>query len=305
MERRSFRDEIAKNKRSSLFLAVLVAAVLILLVYFFTWIFAPEYSLIVLPFTILFIALYTYGSYMYGDSIVLSATNAQPTEGPQYQYLRDTVEGASIAAGIPPPKVYVMENSEINAYATGRDPEHASIAVTTGAMRELSRAELEGVVAHEVSHVRNRDILFMTLVAVLVGLVAILSHIILRTFRYGGIQRERRGRGRGERGGGIEALILVLGFVLAIFAPIAVRLVQLALSRRREYLADASGAELTRYPEGLASALEKIMKRNRGNIDVSEAVSHLFFTDPKRSPLDELFATHPPIEERIKRLRAM
>jgi len=305
MERRSFRDEIARNKRSSLFLAVLVAAVLVLLVYVFTLIFAPEYSLIVLPFSFIFIALYTYGSYMYGDGVILSATNAQPAEGSQYQYLRDTVEGVSIAAGIPPPKVYVMESSEINAYATGRDPEHASIAVTTGAVRELSRAELEGVVAHEVSHVRNRDILFMTLVAVLVGLVAILSHIILRTFRYGGVQRERRGRGRGERGGGIEALILVLGFVLAIFAPIAVRLVQLALSRRREFLADASGVELTRYPEGLASALEKIMKRNRGNIDVSEAVSHLFFTDPKRSPLDELFATHPPIEERIKRLRAM
>jgi len=300
MERRSFQDEIASNRRSSLLLAVLVAVILILLVYTFASIFAPGYALIVFPFSIFLIVVYIYGSYMYGDSIVLTATNARPAEGPQYQYLRDAVEGVSIAAGIPSPKVYVIDSDEINAFATGRDPAHASIAVTTGAVRDLNRLELEGVVAHEISHVRNRDILFMTLVAVLVGLVAILSHIILRSFWYGGARRERR-----EKGGGMIMLIVAIGFVLAIFAPIVVQFVQFAISRRREYLADASGAEITRYPEGLASALEKIMKKNRGNIDVSEAVSHLFFTDPKRSPLDILFATHPPIEERIKRLRAM
>jgi len=189
----------------------------------------------------------------------------------------------------------------MNAFATGRDPEHASIAVTTGLMKELSRLELEGVVAHEISHVRNRDILFATLVAVLVGLVAILSHVILRAFWFGGVRRERRDR----RQGGFEVIVLLVGLILAIFAPIIVRIVQFAISRRREYLADASAAELTRYPEGLASALEKIMKKNSGNMDVSEAISHLFFVDPKRSPLDSLYATHPPIEERIRRLRAM
>jgi len=299
---RSFRDEIAKNKRSSILLVILISIILFTLVCTFTYIFAPKFIFLTLPISIVFIALYTYGSYNYGDRVVLAATNAKPAEGREYQYLRDTVEGLSIASGIPTPKIYVIEEPEINAFATGRDPEHASIAVTTGSINELNRLELEGVLAHELSHIKNRDILFMTLVAVLVGLVAILSHIILRSFWYGSMRRERKEK---REAGSIFILVLLVGFVLAVFAPIAVRIVQFAISRRREYLADASSVELTRYPEGLASALEKIMKKNRGNMDVSEAISHLFFVDPKRSPLDELYATHPPIEERIKRLRAM
>jgi heat shock protein HtpX len=210
------------------------------------------------------------------------------------------VEGLSIAAGIPKPKVYVVPSDEVNAFATGKDPENASVAVTTGLMRTLDRQELEGVVAHEISHIRNRDIQFMTLVAVLVGLVGILSHMILRSYWWGG-RRGRRDRDRGN----IGLIIVAVGFVLAIFAPIVTRLVQLAVSRRREYMADASGAELTRYPDGLADALEKISKHNRGDMKVSEAVSHLFIADPNRSALDALYATHPPIEERIKRLREM
>lgn len=300
MGRISFHDEIARNKRSSLLLAASVAAIILALVFTLVYIFAPEYVVAAVPIAILLIFLNTYGSYRYGDSVVLAATNARPAEGRQYQHLRDTVEGLSIAAGIPPPKVYVVESEEMNAFATGRDPEHASVAVTTGLLGELDRLELEGVIAHEISHIRNRDILFMTLVAVLVGLTAILSHVILRTFRYGAVRRGRR-----KRGGGIEVLVLAVGFILAIFAPILTRLVQFAVSRRREYLADASGAEMTRYPDGLASALEKMMRRNRGEMDVSEAVSHLFFVDPNRSPLDILYATHPPIEERVRRLRAM
>ena len=302
MGRVSFKDEISRNKRSSLLLSVLVSFILLALVYTLVSILAPEYILLALPLSVGLIILYTYSSYNYGDSVVLAATNARPADGREYQYLRDTVEGLSIAAGIPPPKVYVIENEEINAFATGRDPEHSSVAVTTGLMRELDRLELEGVLAHEISHIRNRDILFMTLVAVLVGLAAILSHIILRSYRYGGARRGRW-EGRGRRG--VEILILIAGFVLAIFAPIVTRLVQIAVSRRREYLADASSVELTRYPEGLSSALEKIMKKNQGKMDISEAVSHLFFVDPKKSPLDTLYATHPPIQERIRRLRAM
>jgi len=195
----------------------------------------------------------------------------------------------------------VIESEEMNAFATGRDPEHASVAVTTGLIKGTNRLELEGVVAHEMSHIRNRDILFMTLVAVLVGLAAIVSHLILRSFRYGGVRRGDRGK----RGGGLEVAVLAAGFILAIFAPIVVRLVQFAVSRRREFLADSSAVEITRYPDGLASALEKIMKKNQGKMDVSEAVSHLFFVDPKHSALDALYATHPPMEERIRRLRAM
>ncbi|MFQ6052709.1 MAG: M48 family metallopeptidase [Candidatus Bathyarchaeia archaeon] len=292
MGRLSFHDEIARNKLNSILLASIVSLVVFAMVYVLVYLFAPEFVLAAVPLSILLIVLYAYGSYMYGDAVVLASTGAQPAEGRQYQHLRDAVEGLSIAAGIPPPKVYVVESDEMNAFATGRDPEHASVTVTTGLLRGLDRLELEGVLAHEISHIRNRDILFMTLVAVLVGLAAVLSHIILRTFRYGGVRGGRR-----ERRGGVG--------LLAIFAPIVTRLVQFAVSRRREFLADASGVELTRYSEGLASALEKIKMRNRGEMDVSEAVSHLFFVDPNRSPLDRLYATHPPIEERIRRLRAM
>jgi len=246
--------------------------------------------------------IYTWSSYQYGDQVVLSSTGARPADGREYQYLRDTVEGLSIAAGVPVPKIYVMDSDELNAFATGKDPEHASIAVTTGLMRNLNRQELEGVIAHEMSHIRNRDVEFMTLVAVLVGLAAILSHIILRGLWFGGARRKDRDRGRG---GGIEVILLLVGVVLAIIAPIVTRLVQVAVSRKREFLADASGAELTRYPEGLASALEKIGRLNKGNMNVSEAVSHIFIADPVHSALDSLYATHPPIEERIKRLREM
>jgi heat shock protein HtpX len=304
MGRLDVRDEMARNRRASFLLIVVVAAIVVGLAYTLALLFAPEYLIFVLPFTLLFIAVYSYSSYMYGDQVVLSATGAVPAEGREYVYLRDTVEGLSIAAGIPAPKPYVIRSDEMNAFATGRDSKHASVAVTTGLIQGLNRQELEGVVGHEISHVRNRDIQFMTLVAVLVGLAAILSHVILRTFRYGGMMRGRGDR-RERRGGGIEVVILVVGFILAIFAPILTRLVQFAVSRRREFLADASGAELTRYPEGLASALEKIAGHNRGKMDVSEAVSHLFFVDPNRSALDSLYATHPPMEERIRRLREM
>lgn len=294
MERRSFHEEIARNRRSSILLASTLTVIILFLAVTLSYLFAPEAVLYVLPATLIFMAIYSYSSYMYGDRVVLSATGAIPAEGRDYVYLNDTVEGLSIAAGTPKPKVYVIESDEINAFATGRDPEHASVTVTTGLMAALDRQELEGVIAHELSHVRNRDVTFMTLVAVLVGLAAILSHIILRTYRFrsytGG--RGRRG-GRDKDRGGIGMAILAFGFILAIFAPLLTRIVQFGVSRKREYLADASGAELTRYPDGLASALEKIRENNRGDMDVSEAVSHLFIADPNRSALDSLYATHP------------
>lgn len=298
MAKISFQDEIAKNKRSSLLLAVIVSCILFFLVYFVIFFLIPEFVIVALPLSIILILIYTYSSYRFGDSVVLSATKATPAEGREYQYLRDTVEGVSIATGIPTPRIYVIENRDLNAFATGRNPENASIAVTTGLVQSLNRQELEGVIAHEISHIKNRDILFMTLVAVLVGLAAILSHLILRSFWFGA-------RGNRKDRGGIMVLLLIVGFILAIFAPIVVRLVQYSISRKREYLADASGASITRYPEGLASALEKIVNTNQGKINVSEAVSHLFFVDPQKSSLDSLFATHPPIKERIRRLRAM
>ena len=302
MAKRTFYQEMARNRRNSLLLVVVVSLVLFGLIYTIGYIFAPDAIIVVIPVAVIIIVIYTWSSYQYGDQVVLSSVGAQPAEGPQYVYLRDTVEGLAIAAGVPPPKVYVMESPEINAFATGKDPEHASIAVTTGALRALNRQELEGVIAHEMSHVRNRDVEFMTLVAVLVGLASILSHIIIRGLWFGG--GRRRGRDR-EGGSGIEVIVLIFGIILAIIAPILVRLVQLAVSRSREYLADSNGAELTRYPEGLASALEKIEKGNQGNMDVDEAVSHLFISDPHHSALDAIWATHPPLEDRIKRLREM
>jgi heat shock protein HtpX len=300
MQRRSFRDEQSRNRRDSILLAMIVSVVLFALIVSISYIWAPDAVYVAVPVSLLLVFVYTWSSYQYGDRVVLSSTGAVPAEGPQYIFLNDTVEGLAIAAGIPKPKVYVVPSDEINAFATGKDPEHASVAVTTGLMRTLDRQELEGVIAHEISHVRNRDVQFMTLVAVLVGLAGILSHMILRSYWYGG-RRGRRDKDRGNLG----LIIVAVGFILAIFAPILTRLVQLAVSRRREYMADASGAELTRYPDGLADALEKIMKHNRGDMKVSEAVSHLFIADPNRSALDALYATHPPIEERIKRLREM
>jgi len=259
-------------------------------------IFVPELSIVFLIFSMVIVFVYTYGSYNYGDRVVLAATKAKLVkEGDRrYIHLINAVEGLSIAGGIPKPKIYVIESDDINAFATGKDPKHASVAVTTGLLKNLKRDEIEGVIGHELSHIKNYDIRFATLVAVLVGLIAIISYMFLRTFRFGG-KRDR------DKGG----MLILIGLILAIFAPIVARLVQFAISRRREYLADASSVQLTRYPDGLASALEKIMKINTGKMKISEAVSHLFFTDPNKSALDSLYQTHPPLKERIRVLRSM
>lgn len=294
MEKISFFDQIIRNKRNSILLSVLIVSLVVALVYTIGRLLLPEFVIFFLIFAAIFMSAHVYTSYNYGDKIVLKATSAKPADPIKHIYLINTVEGLSIAAGIPPPKVYVIEDDEINAFACGKDPKHASIAVTTGALKNLNRAELEGVVGHEISHIKNYDIRFMTLVAVLVGLVAILSYMLLRSYWI-----SRRG-GRGKAG-----LLILVGFLLAIFAPIVSRLVQAMISRRREFLADASSVQLTRYPDGLASALGKISKINQGKMRVSESISHLFISDPNRSPLDKLFATHPPIKERIKALRAM
>jgi heat shock protein HtpX len=297
MEQRSFREEQTRNKRASLLLSTIVPVILFSLIVSISYAFAPSNINSVIPLSLIFVLIYTFLGYQYGDKVVLRSTDARPADGPEFIYLNNTVEGLSIAAGIPKPKVYVIPSKELNAFATGKDPKNASIAVTSGLIQNLDRLELEGVIAHELSHIKNQDVQFMTLVAVLVGMIGILSHMILRTYRF---------RNRGKNRESNLAMILVLfGFILAIFAPIVTRLVQLAISRKREYLADASSVELTRYPDGLADALEKLSNYNRGNMKVSEAVSHLFITDPNKSALDILHATHPPIQDRIRRLREM
>jgi heat shock protein HtpX len=280
-------------------LGVVVFFILITLVYIISSIFSPTLSLLFTISAVIFMIVYTYGTYNYGDKVVLAATKAMPVkEGDKrYNQLINIVDEMSIAAGITKPKVYVIESNDINAFATGKNPENASIAVTTGLLENLKRDEIQGVIGHEMTHIRNYDIRFATFIAVFVGLVAILSDILMRSFFWGRSRENREDRNFG--------ILIIVGLILAIVAPIFVRLVQLAISRRREFAADAGSAELTRYPEGLASALEKIMKINQGKMKVSEAVSHLFFSDPNKSPLDNLFATHPPLKERIKILRSM
>ncbi|MCD6229263.1 MAG: M48 family metallopeptidase [Candidatus Diapherotrites archaeon] len=298
----SFYDEISRNKRNSILLTGFVFLVLAALIYSFSLFIDDQViSTLFLAFAFVLASAHIFVSYNYGDKIVLKSVGAVEANRNDVKdvYFVNTVEGLAIAAGLPAPKAYVIDSGELNAFATGKDPKHASIAVTRGLMKVLKREELEGVVAHEMSHIKNYDIRFATLIAVLVGLVAILSHMFLRFGRYG-----LGGRSRGK-GGGIVVLIIVFGFVLAIISPLVTRMVQASISRKREFMADAGGAKLTRYPEGLAGALEKISKTNKGTLKVSEAVSHLFFADPVRSHLDGLFATHPPIEKRIEVLRSM
>jgi len=295
MKKISFYDQIAKNNRNSILLSIFVVGLVALLVYVIAYILAPGFAIFLLIFAAVIMIVDAFASYNYGDRLVLKATQAKPADPVEHVYLINTVEGLSIAAGIPPPKVYVVEDDEINAFAVGKDPKHASIAVTTGALKNLNRTELEGVVGHELTHVADYDVRFMTLVAVLVGLVAILSWMLIRSYLVAG--REERGK---------INLLIVVGFLLAILAPLLSRMVQAMVSRRRELSADAGSAKLTRYPEGLASALEKIQKINQGKkMKVSESLSHLFISDPNKSPLDDIFATHPPLEQRIKILRSM
>lgn len=300
LDRTSFYEEISSNKRKSFLLLSVFFIVLFPLVSVISLMFGGL-GLIIMPIATIIIVAHMYHAYNYGDQSVLKAVNAQPADPVKHRHLIDTIEGVSIAAGIPAPKVYVMESPEINAFATGKDPEHASITFTTGALKNLKRDEIEGVAAHEVSHIVNYDIKYATLIAALVGIIAILSYIILRSIRHGSF-----GGGGGDRkGGAIIIVIVIIAVIFAIFAPLISRVVQASVSRKRELLADATGAKLTRYPEGLARALEKIANINKGKMEVSEGMSHLFISDPTHSALDAIFATHPPLDERIKILRSM
>ncbi len=254
---------------------------------------------------VIFSLIYSMIVFYSGDRMILKMSGAKPVTKKEYPYLFHTIEGLAISAGIPTPKAYVIDDSALNAFATGRDPKNASITVTTGLLKVMNRQELEGVIAHEMSHIKNYDIRLMMLTAVLVGIVILLSDFLLRSFLWGG-----HGRRRDSKSGGQLTIILIaIGLLLAILAPIIGELIKLAISRKREYMADASGAVLTRYPPGLASALRKILKDADPLVDkANKATAHLFISTPFRKKtgfVTNLFSTHPPIEERIRRLEAM
>lgn len=298
-EKLSFHDEIGRNKRNSIFLVFVVFIFLILIGYAIGWVYNPSMAYVFIGIAVIVSLLHILNSYYNGDKIVLAAVGAVPADELKYKFMHNTVEGLAIAAGIPKPKIYIIPSQDINAFATGRDPDHSSIAVTDGLTKILNRQEMEGVIAHEMSHIMNYDIRFMMLVTVLVGIVAMVGYMFTRSLWYGGGNSGSRDRGNAG------AILVLIGVLLAILAPIIVRLIQLAISRKREYLADSSGAMLTRYPDGLANALEKIATTNKTKMNVSDATASLFIAQPNARLLTKLTSTHPPIQERIKRLRAM
>ncbi len=244
------------------------------------------------------------GSYFYSDKLVLATTHARPAKKEEFFDLYTVTENLSIASGVPMPKIYVIDDPSPNAFATGRDPKHAVVAATTGLLQRLDRSELEGVIAHELSHVKNYDMLVSTVTAVLVGTLALVSDWVMRSLWWGGMGRnDNNSRNR-------SPIFLILLVIVIIITPIVATLIQLAVSRRREYLADASGALLTRYPEGLARALEKIASDPHPVRSATTSTAHLFISNPFKkgqgtSWLVNLFSTHPPIEKRVEILRSM
>ncbi len=263
------------------------------------WVFSYYFnSPVVLLVAVLFSSFMSFTSYWYSDKIVLAMSAAKEIKHEENLQLYHLVENLCITAGLPTPKIYLINDPAPNAFATGRDPQHAVLAVTSGLLQKLEKIELEGVLAHELSHIGNRDMLLQTILVVLVGFVSLLADWFLRFSFFG--------RGRDREGGSIGAVLVLLGLVLAILAPLSANLMQLAISRKREFLADASGALLTRYPEGLARALEKISQDPNQLRMANRATAHLFIANPfKSKKLSTLFMTHPPVEQRVKALRGM
>ena len=263
-------------------------------------------SYFILWLAVIYSVLVSFFSYWYSDKIVLAMARAKPIEKSENPELYRLVENLCITAGLPLPRIYILEETQPNAFATGRDPQHAVVAVTRGLLERLERVELEGVIAHELSHIGNRDAFLQTIVVILAGIVVMITDIFLRMSFWGGLGR----RGSRERENQLGIVLMLVGLFLAILAPIFATLIRLAISRKREFLADASGALLTRYPEGLARALEKISADPNPLRIANNSTSHLFITSPFRGKQSQnwftkLFLTHPPIEERVRALREM
>ncbi|MEK7202445.1 MAG: M48 family metalloprotease [Patescibacteria group bacterium] len=291
-------NQIDSNKRRTVYLFLFFSLFIIGVGWGFSYVYDSQ--------AILFIAVaiavfQSWFSYYFADSVSLAVAGANVAPAAQFPELHRVVENLAITSGLPKPKIYVINDPAPNAFATGRNPQHASIAVTTGLLEIMEKRELEGVLAHELSHVGNYDILVMTVTVTLVGVIVLLSDIFMRSLWF-------RGRDDNDRGGGY---LILIGIALAILAPVFAKLIQLAISRKREYLADASGSLLTRFPEGLATALEKIEKYEQPMKRVNRATAHLYINEPfgvddrKQSWLTTVISTHPPIFDRIKKLREM
>ncbi len=305
--RQTFHQQIAQNKRRSWLLLLIVGAILVLLgaLVGYAWTGEPAAVLVFVPAAIALTAVLSLGAYFGGDGLVLAASRARQVTAEQAPELVNVVTELSLAAGIPVPRVWIIDDTAPNAFATGRDPAHASVAVTTGLLEKLDREELQGVIAHELAHVRNYDIRFTLLVGVLVGSIALIADMFLRVTFWSGAGRRRSSRGEGN---GLQAVLIVVAIVFAILAPLFGRLVQLAVSRQREYLADASSVEITRNPVGLERALVTI-STDREPLEVANrATQHLYIVNPIKK-LDDasrgLFSTHPPIVDRVNRLRSL
>lgn len=291
MERVSFYDNISANKRNSVLLVLVVIIGMIFFGYLIGLVLGSILAGVLIAVSIsIFLILIGIFS---GDNIILSASGAVLADKNKYAYLINTVEGLSIAAGVPTPKIYVIQDKTINAFATGRDLNNASIAVTTGALEKLNRTELEGVIGHEMSHIKNYDVRFMIFTTILIGIVILLSDFFVRSFFYSD-NRESK----------VPTVFFVFAIVLAFLTPIAGTLIKLAVSRKREFLADANGALLTRHPPGLASALKKIKNdKTEPTATANKAVAHLYFSNPFKNT--NLWSTHPDLDERIRRLDNM
>jgi len=292
--------QAASNVRKTWLLITVFLIFIIALGWLFSFILENSF---ILYFAVIFSLFTSFFSYWYSDRVVIAMTKAKPIKKKDNPELYRLVENLCIASGTSLPKIYILPETQPNAFATGRNQKHAIVAVTAGLLQRLDRPELEGVIAHELSHIKNKDMLVQTVAVVLAGMIAVASNLFLRFTFFGG---GRRGNDRGNAG----AILMVLGLVAAILAPIAASMIKLAVSRKREFLADASGALLTRYPEGLARALEKISKDPTPMRRASNSTAHLFISSPFRGKqsknwFTKLFLTHPPAQERIKALRGM